>query len=61
MTQGKTLSPEIIIAIEGIEHFMAETTGQKATAAEISDALGRYFVLHEIKEHILMLRDDEDE
>jgi hypothetical protein len=33
-------------------------TGSEATQAEIADALTRYFVLKEIKDHILMMREE---
>ena len=45
-------------AIQTVKHFIAETTGKEPTDEEIADALKRYFVLNEIKEHILMVRSD---
>lgn len=39
-----------------IRRFVAETTGEAPTDEELADALGRYFVLKEIAEHILMVR-----
>jgi len=50
------VSPSIIEAIQALKYFIAETTGKEPTDEEITDALKRYFVLNEIKEHILMLR-----
>jgi len=45
-------------ALETVRHFIAETTGKKPTNDEIADALKRYFVLNEIKAHILMTRQE---
>lgn len=53
------LKTPIFESIGTIRHFVAETTGQAPTDEEIADALKRYFVLNEIKAHILMLRGDE--
>ena len=46
----------ILDAIQGVRRFISETTGKEPTDEEIADALKRYFVLNEIKEHILMVR-----
>ena len=46
-------------AVETVRHFITETTGQTPSDAEIADALKRYFVLNEIKAHILMARNSE--
>ena len=43
-------------AIVKIQHFVEQVTGEAATQAEIADALQKYFVLNEIKDHILMTR-----
>lgn len=59
MDKDKSIAPEVVAAVQSIANFIAETTGQEATTAELADALKRYFVLHEIKEHILMLREDD--
>jgi len=48
-------------AVETIRHFITETTGQAPSDKEIADALKRYFVLNEIKAHILMARNSEPE
>ena len=58
MKKETPVSPSIIEAIQTLKHFIAETTGKEPTDEEIADALKRYFVLNEIKEHILMLRSD---
>ena len=52
------ISPNDLIldAIQGVRRFITETTGQEPTDEEIADALKRYFVLNEIKAHILMVR-----
>jgi len=52
----ETVAPPIIEAIEKITYFIAETTGKAPTTEELSDALKRYFVMNEIKDHILMTR-----
>ena len=46
----------ILDAIQGVRRFITETTGKEPTDEEIADALKRYFVLNEIKAHILMVR-----
>ena len=56
MKKETPVSPSIIEAIQALKHFIAETTGKEPTDEEITDALKRYFVLNEIKEHILMVR-----
>jgi hypothetical protein len=50
---------ELLEALDTIEHFVAQTTGQGATSVEIAHALKRYFVLNEIKEHIEMEREED--
>ncbi len=44
-------------AFAKVSDYIARTTGTAATQEEMADALGRYFVLQEIKEHIEMRRD----
>lgn len=44
-------------ALETVANFIAETTGLKPTQLEIANALERYFVLSEIKAHIVMERE----
>ena len=46
----------ILDAIQGVRRFITETTGKEPTDEEVADALKRYFVLNEIKAHILMVR-----
>ena len=43
-------------ALADAADFVGQVTGTEPTPAELADALKRYFVLNEIKEHILMLR-----
>ena len=58
MKKETPVSPSILEAIQTVKRFIAETTGKEPTDEEIADALKRYFVLNEIKEHILMVRGD---
>lgn len=46
----------VLEAVETVRKFIAETTGRAPSDEEIADALKRYFVLNEIKAHILMTR-----
>ena len=46
----------LVEALETVGSFITETTAQKPTQQEIANALKRYFVLNEIKAHILMVR-----
>jgi hypothetical protein len=43
-------------SLDRVRRFVAETTGAAPTDAEIADALGRYFVMKEIADHIAMVR-----
>ena len=43
-------------ALDRVRHYVAQVTGEAAADGEIADALGRYFVLKEIADHIEMLR-----
>jgi len=52
----KTVDPPIIEAIETIINFITETTGKAPTPEELADSLKRYFVMNEIKDHIIMVR-----
>lgn len=60
MPSETPVTPSILDALDGVRHFVTETTGQAPTDAEIADALKRYFVLNEIKEHIEMVREAEE-
>jgi len=48
----------LVEALETVDNFIAETTGRKPTQQEIANALKRYFVLNEIKAHIVMEREE---
>jgi hypothetical protein len=52
----KTGNQETVPALKKISAFVESTTGVPPTPTELSRALTRYFVLNEIKEHILMER-----
>jgi hypothetical protein len=58
MTASRTSDDVISEALDTVSDFIRQVTGVEPTRAEIADALTRYFVLNEIKEHILMLRQD---
>lgn len=62
MSSGEMRSwhPALTDAMETIQRFVAETTGTPAEPEEIATALKRYFVLNEIKEHIVMQREQKD-
>ena len=45
-------------ALDTVSDFIRQVTGVEPTPAEIADALTRYFVMKEIKDHIVMLRED---
>ena len=45
-------------ALDTVSDFIRQVTGVEPTPAEIADALTRYFVMNEIKDHIVMLRED---
>ncbi len=53
----KDMSPSLEDALETVHDFVTRITGQAPTQDEIADALKRYFVLNEIKDHIIMQRE----
>ncbi|MFZ5570952.1 MAG: hypothetical protein ACOZF0_11135 [Thermodesulfobacteriota bacterium] len=55
-TESHAVETVLWDALESIRKFVAETTGQSPSQAEIARAVKRYFVLKEIKEHIEMER-----
>jgi hypothetical protein len=57
MTATPTIDPALTTALDRIADFIRQVTGIEPTASEIADALTRYFVLNEIKDHVLMLRE----
>jgi hypothetical protein len=54
----QTIEPVLREALAAVSDFIHQVTGREATQAEIADALTRYFVLNEIKDHILMKREE---
>lgn len=56
MTPGPTIDNALTHALDTIADFIRQVTGLEPTQAEIADALTRYFVMNEIKDHILMKR-----
>lgn len=50
------LQPSLVKALETVDEFVEQITGQAPTQTEIASALKRYFVLNEIMEHIEMER-----
>lgn len=57
MNTRPTVDPALSDALARVADFIRDVTGVEPTTDEIADALTRYFVLNEIKEHILMRRD----
>lgn len=57
MTATQTVDPVLSAALAQVADFIRQVTGTEPTPAEIADALTRYFVLNEIKAHVLMLRE----
>ena len=56
MTFSKPLDPAIAEAIEKVQEFILQTTGEAPTPQELSSALTRYFVLKEISDFIEISR-----
>ena len=61
MSENRKLEDCLEEALESVENFITETTGQKPTQQEIANALKRYFVLNEIKAHVVMERSESAE
>lgn len=57
MASHQTIDPVFADALGIVSDFVRQVTGVEPTQAEIADALTRYFVLNEIKDHILMVRE----
>ena len=60
MAPHPTIDPVLSDALATVADFIGQVTGVEATPAELADALTRYFVMNEIKDHILLLREDSD-
>ena len=58
MAPFQTRDTVLIDALDTVADFIRQVTGVEPTPAEIADALTRYFVMNEIKDHILMMRED---
>lgn len=58
MASHPIIEPVLTDALASVSEFIREVTGVEPTQAEIADALTRYFVLNEIKDHILMVREE---
>jgi len=54
------IEPCILEAIELIEHFISEVTGEKPTRQELAHSLKRYFILNEIKDQVVWQRENPD-
>jgi hypothetical protein len=50
------MGEDLCDALMTIHNFIEQVTGQAPSETEISSALKRYFVLNEIKDHIVMER-----
>ena len=48
----------IVEAVELIEHFIVEVTGEKPSREELARSLKRYFILNELKDQIVWQRDN---
>ena len=60
MEKYQTIEPLLSQALERVADFVEQVTGEEPTQAELADALSRYFVLNEIKDHILMVRENKE-
>jgi len=60
MAAQPIVDSELADALDTVSDFIRKVTGVEPTPAEIADALTRYFVLNEIKDHIVMLRNGND-
>ena len=60
MTSHRTPDPLLLGALDKVSDFIQQVTGAPPTPSELADALTRYFVLNEIKDHIVMVREGED-
>ena len=58
MARNQTTDLALTEALDTVSDFIRQVTGDEPTPAEIADALTRYFVMNEIKDHILMMRED---
>jgi len=54
MTKLKEIEQPLREALEAIITFVKKTTGRTPDQTELAEALKRYFVMKEIKDHIFM-------
>ena len=59
MRPGRSTDPAVRHALDQVSDFIQQVTGTPPSPAELADALTRYFVLNEIKEHIVLVREGE--
>ena len=57
MDSHPTIDIAVADALATVSDFVRQVTGVEPTPAEIADSLTRYFVMKEIKDHIVMLRE----
>lgn len=57
MSNNPAMEKCLLDALDTVNKFIAETTGESPTPQEIANALKRYFVLNEIKAHIVLERE----
>jgi hypothetical protein len=57
--ENEAIEAGLLEALNTVSEFVRQVTGREATQSEIADALARYFVLNEIKDHVVMLREVE--
>jgi hypothetical protein len=58
MSELKEIEQPLLEALETIITFIRETTGRTPDQTELAEALKRYFVMKEIKDHIFMNPED---
>ncbi|MBC2710310.1 MAG: hypothetical protein HGJ94_04720 [Desulfosarcina sp.] len=60
MSPHQRIDPVLTDALDTVSDFIRQVTGVEPTEADIADALTRYFVMNEIKDHIQMMREGSD-
>ncbi len=50
---------QIDAAIEDVCNYVGDVTGKRATKNEVAAALKKYFVLNEIKDFIVLMREEQ--